>query len=199
MTHEKQYRILQFWFGEDPLKPLEHQSLWFSKQPQNDEIIRQMFGPMLDEASTGAYDDWVKTPDGALALVVLCDQFSRHIHRDDALAFASDDRALKTAQMAIEQGFDLKYTFVERCFLYLPFEHSEDLAMQERAVELFRELFRATQTEEEGRFVAEALEYAIRHRDVIARFGRFPHRNETLGRETSRVEREFLKRPGAVF
>lgn len=198
MTHEKQNRILNFWFGEDPLKPLKNMDIWFAKNPEIDEQVEELFGPCLDEAETGAFDDWPKTANGAMALVVLCDQIPRMIYRNEDRAFSFDDRALRAAQIAMAHGFQHKYTVIERCFLYLPFEHSESLDMQKRSVELYRDLFEEAQGEERG-FIAEALDYAIRHHEIIAQFGRFPHRNEALGRASSRAEREFLKRPDSAF
>lgn len=198
MTHEKQNRILTYWFGDNPLKPLQNMKIWFAKSAAVDADIRSNFGTELEEAGTGAYDDWAKTANGALALVVLCDQFSRMVYRDDERAFAFDDVALRAAQIAIAHGFHHKYSVIERCFLYLPFEHSEDLDMQRRSVDLFRDLFEEAQGDER-KFIAEALDYAIRHHEIIAQFGRFPHRNSILGRESSQAEREFLKRPGSAF
>lgn len=198
MIHEKQNRILNFWFGEDSLKPLQNKNIWFSKNPKVDEQMREMFEPCLEEAATGAFDDWAKTPNGALALVILCDQFPRMVYRGEDRAFSFDGRALRAAQIAMAHGFQHKYTVIERCFLYLPFEHSEDLETQKRSVELYRDLFEEAQGDERT-FIAEALDYAIRHHEIIAQFGRFPHRNDALGRVSSRAEREFLKRPGSAF
>lgn len=198
MNHEKQNRILTFWFGDDSLRPLKNRNLWFAKDPKIDDLVRGNFESYLDEAQTGAYDDWAKTPNGALALVILCDQFPRMIFRDDPQAFAYDQRALRASQIAIAAGFDKNYTAVERFFLYMPFEHSEDLDVQNRSIQLFGHLFHESQGDER-QFIAEGLDYAIRHHDIIEQFGRFPHRNELLGRENSRAEREFLKRPGSYF
>lgn len=198
MNHDKQNRILGFWFGDNPLKPLANAKIWFSKDPQTDEEIRFQFGDLLDEAKTGAFDDWSKTANGALALVVLCDQMPRHVYRGDPRAFEFDDRALRAAQIAIDAGLDKKMTTVERCFLYLPFEHSENLDVQKRSIELFRDLFEDAHGEERN-FITEALEYAVRHHEIIEAFGRFPHRNEILGRESTFAEREFLKRPDSTF
>lgn len=198
MIHEKQNRILNFWFGGDPLKPLANVDVWFSKSEAVDEQIRITFEPLLDEARTGAFDDWVKTANGALALVILCDQFPRHIYRGSEEAFEYDDRALRTAQIAIDTGLDKKMTTVERCFLYLPFEHSEDLDVQTRSVELFMDLYREALDEEKS-FIEEALRYAVRHRDIIQEFGRFPHRNDILGRPSTAEEKRFLKQPGSAF
>lgn len=195
----RQTKILSFWFGEDPLRPLENIAIWFNKDPDVDQLITETFGGLLDEAATGAFDDWAKTPDGALALVILCDQMSRHIYRDDEMAFSQDARALKTAQIAIAHGFESHYSVVQRVFLYLPFEHSERLEIQDRSVELFQGLESEVYDPAEKAFIESALDFARRHREIIARFGRFPHRNELLGRENSKAESAFLKSGSARF
>jgi uncharacterized protein (DUF924 family) len=196
--HRKQDEILTFWFGDEALQPLARQSIWFTKDAEVDQWMREHFQSMLGEALNGAYDDWSKVSRGALALVILCDQFPRNIYRDSDQAFAYDDRALRAAQIAIDHNFDRNMTVVERCFLYLPLEHSEDIAIQERSVQLFSTLS-DTATGEEKVFIQSALDYALKHRDIIAKFGRFPHRNEILGRASTRAEIEFLKRPGSYF
>ena len=198
MVHEKQRSILRFWFGDDPLKPLANERMWFSKNSSVDADIRERFSTELESAGNGAYDDWVKTPDGALALAILLDQFSRQIYRGTEQAFAFDERALKTAQIALAHGFDAKMGVVERCFLYLPFEHCERLEPQERTVELFSTLYEEASGAEKI-FIAETLDYAVRHREVIQTFGRFPHRNDILGRSSTNAELDFLKTPGARF
>ncbi len=198
MTHEKQQRVLRFWFGDDPLKPLANRSLWFARSAEVDSMIRERFEPLLSEAATGAFDDWAKTKDGALALVVLCDQFPRNMYRDDEEAFRYDDRSLRAAQIAIDHGLDKGMSVVERVFLYLPFEHSENIDVQNRSVELYQELMEEARDEERS-FIQEALDYALRHREIIAKFGRFPHRNDLLGRSSTKDEIEFLKRPGSAF
>lgn len=198
MHHEKQNAILDYWFGDRALNPLANKDLWYSKKPSIDNEIRERFENQLLEAETGAFDDWAKTPDGALALVILCDQFSRNIYRGTDRSFAFDQRALKAAQIAIANRFDEKMTTPERLFLYMPFEHSEDLDQQARAVELFTKLSEEAKGEEKT-YVADSLDWAVRHFDVIEKFGRFPHRNDALGRESTTEEREFLKRPGSSF
>ncbi|HVK60091.1 MAG TPA: DUF924 family protein [Bdellovibrionales bacterium] len=198
MSHEKQKLILDFWFGDDVLKPLSHQSLWFSKRAGVDDLIRSNFSGMLDEAAAGGFDDWVKTPRGALALVILLDQFPRNIYRGTDQAFAYDDDARRIAEIAIANGFDKELLTIERCFLYLPLEHSEDIVAQNRAVDLYQDLAANTHGSEAAA-VKEALSYAIRHRDIIAKYGRFPHRNELIGRDSTKEEKEFLKRPQSSF
>lgn len=198
MIHERQNAILKFWFGEDPLRQLDQQKIWFAKDTKIDSLIKELFEPDLNQAALGAYDSWTKTPDGALALVLLCDQFPRNMYRGNESAFAFDPIALRAAQIAIDHQFDKKLTVIERCFLYLPFEHSEDVDQQSRSVEIFTELLHESNGREKV-FVSEALDYAVRHCKIVQDFGRFPSRNEILGRPNTKAEAEFLKRPNAFF
>lgn len=186
--------VLEFWFGAPG--SAEHGSLrkcWFEKDPAFDAEIRRRFLALVDEAAAGRLDDWADRPEGLLALIVLLDQFPRNLFRDAPRAFATDAQALALAQQALAQGVDAQLMPVARAFIYLPFEHSEDLAMQDRAVALFSALA------QHGEAFASYLDYAERHRDVIRRFGRFPHRNAILGRTSTPEEIAFLARPGAGF
>lgn len=198
MTHEKQREILDFWFGGDSLHELDRSDVWFGKATALDNQIRARFGERVESAGTGAFDDWAKTAQGALALILLLDQFPRNIYRGDAKSFAFDERARRIAENALDRGLDSKLSVIERIFLYLPFEHSEDLAAQDRAVELYTRLAADAEPDERA-IVDQALEYASLHRAIISRFGRFPHRNDLIGRETSPEEREFLKTPNSSF
>lgn len=185
--------VLEFWFG-----PLGHpergspRKAWFEKNEAFDAEIRRRFASVVEEAANGHLDDLAASPDGALTLCILLDQFPRNLFRGQAQAFAYDPKARSVAVAAIERGFDLLLAPVERVFLYLPFEHSEDLRDQQRAVALFQ-----SQPRVPGRDVQ--LDYAVRHRDVIARFGRFPHRNAALGRPSTPEELAFLQEPGSSF
>lgn len=174
--------ILAFWFSP------EVRAKWFVRDDAFDAELRQRFGPLLLDARQGELVHWSESPDGALALVILLDQLSRNIHRGTPEAFASDGMALAIAERAVDQGDDLRLTPEQRGVLYMPFEHSESLADQDRGVALFEALG-------EG----EALDYMRRHREIIARFGRFPHRNTILGRNSTPEEIEFLKQPGSSF
>jgi len=171
-------RVLEFWFGSGESGP---RRIWFEKDPEFDRRIAQQFGADHAIATSGGYDDRAQTADGALALVILLDQFSRNLYRDQAAAFAADPKALEIARTAIAAGFDLNVAPLRRVFFYLPFEHSENLADQQRGITLFEALGDA-----------HSLEYMIKHRDIIARFGRFPHRNAALGRESTDEEKTFL-------
>lgn len=168
--------VLEFWFDE--LKPED----WFAKNEQLDARIRERFGALHESLSTGAIAV-PETPRGCLAAIIVLDQFSRNIHRGTRAAFASDARALSLAQHALERGYDRELALPERKFLYMPFMHSENKEMQARCVELFAAIDDA-----------ESLRYAIEHRDIVERFGRFPHRNPILGREPTPEEAEFMKR-----
>jgi uncharacterized protein (DUF924 family) len=196
MMDARAQEVLDFWFGA-PGSP-EHgqtRALWFTKRDDTDAQIRTRFGALIEEALSGALDDWTHSgpsaPRGALALIVLLDQFTRNAYRDTAHAFAGDGRALAVATLLVDTGQDRSLALLERQFVYLPFEHAESLPLQERAVILF------TQLAADG--LAEPLDWAIRHRDVIARFGRFPHRNQQLGRASTPAEVAFLVQPGSRF
>ena len=185
--------VLDFWF-DAPGGP-EHglaREAWFRKDPAFDEAIRARFGALVDEAAVGALDGWVDDGRGALALLVVCDQFPRNLFRGDARAFALDPRALAAARRVVAEGRDLGWRPVERAFAYLPFEHSESLDDQREAVRLFGLLRDDPQA---GGY----LEWALKHLAVIERFGRFPHRNEALGRASTPDELAFLAQPGSRF
>ncbi len=179
--------ILAFWFGDNPS---ERRAVWFRKDDAFDAACAR-FAPAAAAAREGAYDHWAGTAEGALALVILLDQLSRNLHRGSALAFAADAKARQVASAAIDRGFDRLLTSVQRMFVYLPFEHSEDLADQDRSVALFEAIRPALGD--------STVDYAVRHRDVIARFGRFPHRNAVLGRTNTLAEEAYLAEPGAGF
>ena len=181
--------ILEFWFGSPPLASRD---VWFRKDAAFDTVIRERFGEAIAAACAGAFGEWCNEPHGALARVILLDQFTRNAFRGTAEAFAGDERALATAEDAIARGLDRQLTPAERGFLYMPFEHSEDPAMQERSLALFGALAAETG-------VAGQLDWAQRHAEVIRRFGRFPHRNALLGRSSTPEEIEHLGAPGAGF
>jgi uncharacterized protein (DUF924 family) len=189
--------VLDFWFNPgDPSElaaPGKARAEWFRNDAAFDATIRARFAGFVEAALEGGLRDWDATAPGALARILLLDQFTRNIYRDTSRAFAGDTLALAAADVLIDAGDDRKLPPLQRWFAYLPFEHAEDIAMQERAVELFGLLA------EEKPSLLTALDYAIRHRDVIVRFGRFPHRNAILGRASSAEETEFLRVPGSGF
>ncbi|MEO1432244.1 MAG: DUF924 family protein [Cyanobacteria bacterium J06633_8] len=185
--------ILDFWFGSrDEPNYGKPRKVWFAKEPEFDEEIRRRFLTDYEKAAAGNLDEWKESTDTCLALILLFDQFPRNIFREDPQAFATDWEALSTAHQAIAQGFDRQLLNVQRWFVYLPFVHSENIEHQRQAVKLFQKL-------SGDRDSASAIENAIRHRSVIERFGRFPHRNSILGRPSNPEEKEFLKQPGARF
>jgi uncharacterized protein (DUF924 family) len=200
-VEDKKNELLQFWFGDDPDDAAVAKSqaeLWWGHRQETDELLQARFGGAASAAATELLDHWVGSPRGRLALVLLLDQLPRAIHRDSPAAFAQDAKARKLARQGLESGADRLLRPIERLFLYLPFEHSEILEDQDRSVELFRELSLQVPSSHRETF-AGFVDYAVRHREVIARFGRFPHRNVILGRESTPEERAFLEQPGSSF
>jgi uncharacterized protein (DUF924 family) len=193
--------LLEFWFGDDPDDSAVAKAkaeLWWGHRAETDEILQVRFGTAVSSAAVGILDHWTGSPRGRLALILLLDQLPRAMYRGGPEAFAQDPMARKVANQGLESGADKLLRPIERLFFYLPFEHSEDLPDQDRSVELFRELASAVQPEYKETF-AEFVDYAVRHREVIARFGRFPHRNAILGRESTADEKAFLEQPESSF
>jgi len=184
--------VLAFWFAEDEDDPAGPRAVWFEKDPEFDGEIRRRFMDEYERAAAGELDHWLEQPRSSLALMLLLDQFPRNLFRGDSRAFATDGKALAAARLAVERGFDRELPKLWRWFIYLPFEHSEELADQRRSVELFR----ASGEDPES---AYATDYAVKHLEIIERFGRFPHRNKTLGRKSTPEEEEFLTHPGSSF
>ena len=186
--------VLAFWFGTPGDADYgQARAAWFRKDDAFDTQIRARFLNEVEAAIAGQRDDWKASPQGSLALFILLDQFPRNLFRNTARAFAGDATALALAGRFIEQGLDRQLLPVQRIFVYLPFEHSESLADQERSLALF------TTLADEHPETASYLDYARRHRDVIVRFGRFPHRNAALGRTSSAAETDYLAQPGSGF
>jgi uncharacterized protein (DUF924 family) len=194
--------VLECWFGA-PDEPGfgEPRKRWFSRDTAFDAMLRERFGALIDAAndtpsdltSDTSLDRWQHTPLGALALVIVLDQFSRNCHRNTARAFAADQKALRIAQHMVASGADrLLPTAHHRAFAYLPFEHDETLASQRESLRLFKQLEAEPGGESYYRF-------AVRHAEIIQRFGRFPHRNAVLGRPSSAEESAFLRTPGSAF
>jgi len=185
--------VLDFWFGArgDPesgtLRPI-----WFEKNPEFDEEIRRRFAGDVVDAGRGALDGLSATAEGVLTLVLLLDQFPRNLYRDAARAYASDSKARAVARLAVGMGLDKLLSPVERIFIYLPFEHSEAVDDQISSVALFKTLPVVPWRD-------EVIDYAVRHHDIVAQFGRFPHRNAMLGRTSTAEELAFLEEQGAVF
>ncbi len=191
--------VLNFWFGAaDEPDYGKQRKAWFIKNPAFDQEIRDRFSPTVAAAAAGQLKSWKADSDSCLALLLLLDQFPRNLFRGSVQAFATDDEAVAVADHGIIQGFDRYATneqsrpTVQRWFFYLPFEHSEKLSDQERSVALFEQLRGDGDS-------ASTIDYAYRHRDVIQRFGRFPHRNQVLGRAATAEEAQFLQQPGSSF
>lgn len=180
--------VLKFWFEQNGREQ------WFGKEPAFDEEIRRRFGETAHLARDGKLERWVEAPHSCLALLILIDQFSRNLYRESPLAWSADVHALAIARLALEKGFEASLSDVERAFLYLPFMHSEDLADQERCVALT-----APFAGSDDEFLEANYKSACKHRDIIARFGRFPHRNAVLGRTSTPEEVDFLKEPDSSF
>jgi uncharacterized protein (DUF924 family) len=189
MPNYRADEVLAFWFGEGADYGRRHKR-WFEKDPAFDAEIRRRFLGPHEELARGSA--WLEGARECLARIVVLDQFPRQMFRGSARAFSTDSLALQTARLAVERGYDRGLLPVERTFVYLPFEHSEALADQEQACALTEPLAGFPETDDVHR-------YAIAHRDVIRRFGRFPHRNSILGRASSAEELEFLKQPGSSF
>lgn len=186
-------QILTFWFGPtDAPDRGRPRKFWFRKSAAFDAEVRARFEAIYQQATAGSYAAWQDTPAGCLALAVALDQFPRNMFRGEARAFASDPQALAVAKLAVARGFDRQLLPVERWFLYLPYEHCEDLGTQAESVALFETLASDGDS-------ASSIDYARRHQDVIARFGRFPHRNAILNRPSTPAELDFLSRPGSSF
>jgi len=175
--------ILDFWFlAHDHPEHGKRREVWWQSTPEFDEEIRVRFGGLLDPAIAGQLDAWRRSPGGALALVLLCDQLPRNMHRRTARAFAGDAKARESARHAVGRGYPAAFPKDMRLFFFMPFQHSENLGDQDFACSLFATL-------EDP----ESDKYALEHREVIARFGRFPHRNEVLGRTSTKEELEYLR------
>lgn len=185
--------VFDFWFAGADSSRRE----WFQKDDAFDREIEQRFGEEIAQALEGGLHQWdAEGPQAALARILLLDQFCRNVYRGTPLSFAGDHLALQSALDMIEARDDQQLTPLQRAFVYLPLEHAEDMAMQEQAVALFTRLAEA---EPANQGIAGMLDYARRHREVIRRFGRFPHRNAILDRPSTAAEVEYLKQPGSGF
>lgn len=202
MDGSRSEEILHYWFGDvaasDSMPPPDRQELWFGRSEGTDYFIRQLFEADLTAARAGDLEEWKQAARPSLAWILLMDQFSRHIYRNFPAAYEGDVACQIQTLEGIEAGLDRELGWFERAFYYMPMQHAEDLEVQERGVELFADLAEQVPAALRARF-REFRDFAVRHRDVIQRFGRFPHRNEILGRESSPEEVEFLTLPGSRF
>jgi len=185
--------VLDFWFGrEDEPGYGEFREAWFRKDDGFDREVRERFGSLYERAAAGELDGWRDDARSCLALVICLDQFPRNMFRGDGRTHATDAKAVDTARYAVERALDRELPPFQRMFVYMPFMHSENLEDQRRSVELFGRL-----AEKPG--APDVTSYAVGHMELVERFGRFPHRNVILGRETTPEEAEFLEKPGSSF
>jgi uncharacterized protein (DUF924 family) len=192
--------ILEFWFGpswDDPTRTGERSGLWWGGK-EHDPEIKQRFGATVARAERAELNGWEETAEGGLALVIVVDQFRRNVFRGLPEAFADDARALAICLRAQDAGWDRELPPIPRVFLYMPMQHAEDLKIQDQAVRVFQALADEQQPELRNTFQGFA-NFAVQHRDLIARFGRFPHRNRILEREPTAEEAAFLDDGGATF
>jgi uncharacterized protein (DUF924 family) len=187
--------VLDFWFlpAPDPGHGAIRKE-WFTKDDAFDAVIKARFGHLIDVALAGGLREWdLQGPRGVLARIIVLDQFTRNAHREQPASFAGDPLALAASERLVDSGADQQLSTLERWFAYMPFEHTEDARVQERSVALFTALAQLDPR------CGGALDYARRHRGVIARFGRFPHRNVIMGRASTAEELAFLEQPGSRF
>ncbi|MDQ3031499.1 MAG: DUF924 domain-containing protein [Myxococcota bacterium] len=199
MTSDPQIdEILDVWLGPGEVPAADRRERWWTKDPAFDAMLEERFGALLERAAEGELDSWARTARGALALVILLDQLSRNIFRGTPRAFAQDPRALELARVALEHGLDAELPLDHRVFLYMPLMHAEDLEAQRECVRLFEQLAREAPPDRRDT-LQNNVEFAARHLEIIERFGRFPHRNAILGRDTTPEEEAFLREPGSSF
>ena len=195
----KQQKIVDFWFGElftDGLAKKKISDRWFKKDSSFDKLVSENFEKDVEMAKRGEYDEWKETSLGSLALILLCDQFTRNIYRDTKEMFSCDKIAQMVAQEVIEKGFDRELPIAKRQFIYMPFMHTENKELQRKSVELFQRL-QVEVVDHIKEYVS--VKYAKAHQEIILKFSRFPNRNETLGRISTSDETEFLKGPDSSF
>jgi uncharacterized protein (DUF924 family) len=192
---EKPAEILDFWLGPEAGRDAPEPDVtrkWFEKSDATDALLTERYGPLVEQAARGECDSWCKTPRGRLAVVILLDQFTRNIHRGSGRMFAHDDKALSLALAGIDAGEDQQLRGAERQFLYMPLMHAERLDAQQRCCDLFAQL-------ERDHPKIASTKWALQHCKIIERFGRFPHRNALLERQSTAEEEAFLKEPGSSF
>jgi uncharacterized protein (DUF924 family) len=194
--------VIDFWVGTplpDGSLPPERFARFWKKDAELDGEIRERFGALRDRASRGELDDWATTPRGRVALVILLDQFSRNIYRGSPRAFEADEKAAHLASEGIDKGELTELAPMLGYFLVMPLMHAEAVELQNRCVQQFQQMAEAAGAPALEKVFAAGADFAVRHRDIVARFGRFPHRNDVLGRESTPEEVEFLKQPGSSF
>lgn len=193
--------VLSFWFGpiaDDGSCAPEFVRRWWAKDPAFDREVTERFGEAIAAAEAGQLDTWRSSPEGCLALILLCDQMTRNSRRDSGRMYDADEKAQDLVRYAIEQGYPEQLRTMQSYFLYMPLMHAESLELQREGIARFTAL---AETAEPGarQAAAGAVDYMRQHEAIVARFGRFPHRNELLGRASTPEELEFLEQPGSSF
>ncbi len=199
--HDRVKAILEFWFGLPPEYAIvsdERMKLWFGGTDATNQQIAKLFTEDTESACAGQLDRWENQNESLTALIILLDQFSRNIYRNTRRAFATDGKALEIVRRVIESGRDIQLKPLQRLFIYLPLEHAEDLDMQNLSVAKFTELAQ-TQSGQHRKAYNGFVDYAVQHQRIVEQFGRFPHRNKILDRESSLAEIDFLQKPGSSF
>lgn len=193
--------IIEFWFGDgDPEDPANlRMQLWFQGEPGLDDRIREQFGAWIEQAGLGALDSWKDTARGRLAWTLLLDQFTRNAYRDTPRMYIFDILALQSTREAVQRGQDRELPWIQRAFLYLPYQHSEESHAQRESIELYEELADSARNHPMESALVGMLNYAERHAHVVHQFGRFPHRNDLLSRASTDEETRFLASPAAPF
>lgn len=191
--------VLAFWFGPPGSPPLAGATKWWSKDEAFDREVRERFEGTIAAAAAGELDGWKATPRGRLALVIVLDQLSRNAFRGTPRSFAEDGRARDLTLEALDTGEDRQLEPIERSFLYMPLMHAENADLQRKCIAAFERLCDTTPQPDLQKYTANNLDFARKHAEIIERFGRFPHRNEILGRTSTPEELEFLKQPGSSF
>lgn len=201
MENSRVEEILKYWFGhvEETALPSAHRTeVWFGGKKETDDEVKEKFTADLQNALAGKYADWEKDPHSYLALIIIFDQFSRHIYRNTPQAFAQDQMALDLCLRGVQQEFDHALSLIERVFFYFPLMHSESLEMQSTSVRAYQILVNLSFPETRSVY-ENFLEYAVKHYEIVRRFGRFPHRNILLGRPSTAEELEYLKSSPSPF
>lgn len=201
MSNNIAQSVLDFWFTSKPLTPdgvSDRMGFWFGSNADADYDIERRFGKLVSLASKDSFVSWQETPKSALALIILLDQFPRNLYRANAKAFATDDKALALTKLVLERGYLEFLTPIESAFLLMPFQHAENLDDQNQGVAAYQDL--AIACPEEWKNIIESIcDFAKRHRAAIEKFGRFPHRNQALNRQTTEAESIYLEEGGDVF
>ena len=194
-------KVLEFWFGDigdDGQVSPEITQRWFKKDPEFDRLVKSKFSEYLDSAYMGAFDRWISEPLGSVALIIMLDQFPRNIFRDQVKAFHYDQKAISIAKLFADSILYLQVLPVCGQFALMPFMHSEDLEVQKQGLQHFR-LLKDKCPDYAKPAMANVYDFAVKHHDIIERFGRFPHRNQILSRESTDEEKVFLQGPGSSF